>query len=93
MPWDVVKGGTAKHNEQRIIKKKREWTARRLCEGHPAELAVLLDYVRNLEFDETPDYSYMKGRLLETSRQEKYDLDKPFEWSGLERSMLQGSLA
>ena len=43
-----------------------------MCEGLPPEFPLMLHYVRNLEFDATPDYSYLQRCLKQMFVRENY---------------------
>lgn len=40
---------------------KDDYTPETLCTGLPEEFVKYLNYVKRLEFEETPDYFYMKS--------------------------------
>jgi hypothetical protein len=52
-----------------------------LCKGYPPEFATYLNYCRNLRFEETPDYRYLRQifRGLFESLGHKYD--SAFDWT------------
>ncbi|KAH8117198.1 hypothetical protein DFH11DRAFT_1815959 [Phellopilus nigrolimitatus] len=60
LPWQSLHGGTEKHREDRVKEKKKTWSSSVLCEGLPKEFATYLDYTKGLEYDQEPDYEYMK---------------------------------
>ncbi|THH18641.1 hypothetical protein EW146_g2369 [Bondarzewia mesenterica] len=68
---------------------KASSTPHYLFQGFPEEFAHMLEYVRNLHFDETPDYQRLKDLCL--SILEKADIQKlelKFEkWQGAELSV------
>ena len=43
--------------------KKQTTSINELCYGFPIQFAQYLTYVRNLKFDETPDYQYLVGLM------------------------------
>ena len=61
---------------------KREITTLELCSEMPLEFSIYLNYCRNLEYDETPDYNYLKGLFINLSNLicKKDKLDGLFEW-------------
>ncbi|KAF8343826.1 kinase-like protein [Cantharellus anzutake] len=61
LPWQGLK---AENRRVRIGEKKQSTPIDELCVGYPEEFAVYMLYVRKLEFDETPDYDFL--RLLFT---------------------------
>ena len=42
------------------MEKKLSTTIESLCKGFPMEFVTYLTYVRNLRFDEKPDYAYLR---------------------------------
>ncbi|KAF8991317.1 kinase-like domain-containing protein [Cyathus striatus] len=60
LPWSFIKQGTAKYHSQRILKKKRSWTAARLCQDLPLELQLFSSYCLSLAIGDEPDYHYAR---------------------------------
>jgi casein kinase 1 len=58
LPWQGMKGP----NKYEVCRKE-ETRINDLCEGYP-ELSQYLSYVRNLGFEDDPDYDYLRGLLL-----------------------------
>lgn len=63
LPWQGTKGPTAKFRRERILEKKYDTPVPTLCQGHPEEFASFLTYVRELKFEATPDYAYLRSLL------------------------------
>ena len=59
LPWITEKLVNLKEYAQC----KAKATRYTLCESMPSEFGDLLDYVRNMKYDEEPDYRYMKQLL------------------------------
>ena len=51
-----------------------------LCRGIPQEFAEYLNYTKNLKFDETPDYKFIKGLFTRAMKQEQLTNDYEFDW-------------
>merc|ERR1712096_506905 len=51
-----------------------------LCEGCSPEFGSYLTYCRNLRFDETPDYAYLRRLFKDLFFQEGYIYDLSFDW-------------
>ena len=51
-----------------------------LCRGIPQEFAEYLNYTKNLKFDETPDYKFIKGLFARAMKQEQITNDYEFDW-------------
>ncbi len=64
------------------MKKKKSTTPEELCSGFPPELAEYVRYTRNLEFEQNPDYNYLRGLFRKILEDKGYDIsDVRFDWS------------
>ncbi|KAK9766664.1 Palmitoylated plasma membrane-bound casein kinase [Basidiobolus ranarum] len=61
LPWQGLKAATNKQKYQRIGEKKQTTSVQELGHGFPEEFGKFLSYARQLEFDETPDYKYLRS--------------------------------
>ncbi|KAI7893782.1 kinase-like domain-containing protein [Mucor mucedo] len=61
LPWQGLKAATNKQKYERIGEKKQSTSVKDLCEGFPDEFGTYLQYARRLDFEENPNYEYMKG--------------------------------
>lgn len=61
LPWQGLRAETKKEKYARIMEYKMEITFSRLCQGYPEEFLFYFDYCHSLEFDETPDYDYLRN--------------------------------
>lgn len=43
---------------------KDDYTPEMLCTGLPEEFVNYMNYVRRLEFEETPDYTYIRSLFI-----------------------------
>lgn len=59
LPWQGLKAPTNKQKYEKIGLKKQTTTVNELCCDYPIQFSQYLTYVRNLKFDETPDYLYL----------------------------------
>merc|ERR1712048_127337 len=64
-----------------IMEKKMVTPTEVLCKGMPQEFATFLDYTRNLQFDEQPDYRYLYWLLQNLFRSQKFENDGCFDWT------------
>jgi casein kinase 1 len=60
LPWQGLKAATNKQKYERIGEKKQTTIIKDLCEGFPEEFGTYLQYARRLDFEENPNYEYMK---------------------------------
>jgi len=49
--------------EKEVIEKKRSTEVEDLCQNCPQEIAKMLRYIRGLNFDQKPDYTYLHGLI------------------------------
>ncbi|CAN3376922.1 hypothetical protein DIURU_001697 [Diutina rugosa] len=59
LPWQGLKAPTNKQKYEKIGLKKQSTSIQDLCKQYPVQFAQYLTYVRNLKFEETPDYDYL----------------------------------
>ena len=52
-----------------------------LIEEVPSFIKILLNYVRKMKFDETPDYNYIINIIIETFKTNLFENDDKFEWN------------
>ncbi|KAG5653780.1 hypothetical protein H0H81_010621 [Sphagnurus paluster] len=65
-----------------VYQKRIAWPGSRLALGYPAEFGRFLDWARNLEFNETPDYAFWRSAYKELlSGSDVLDDKVPHEWS------------
>lgn len=57
LPWQGVRSHTKQARMLKIQDMKRRITPEELCQGFPSEFGVFLNMVRNLGFDEKPNYT------------------------------------
>ncbi|KAI8984728.1 kinase-like domain-containing protein [Mycotypha africana] len=60
LPWQGLKAATNKQKYEKIGEKKQTTSIKDLCEGFPEEFGLYLQYARRLDFEENPNYGYMK---------------------------------
>lgn len=80
LPWQGI---TAQHKQLRYEKvkaKKIESLVANLCQGVPDEFAQYLNYVKNLKFDETPDYQKLLHLFRNLYIQKGFKEDFEYDW-------------
>ena len=65
---------------QEIYKLKRFYTPEKLCTDLPVEFREYIKYVRKLEFEEKPDYNYLKGLFISVLSRNELKNDLCFSW-------------
>ena len=50
-----------KEKYEKILEKKISTSPEELCHGIPPQILTILKYIRNVFFDEKPDYAYIRS--------------------------------
>ncbi|XP_060553231.1 casein kinase I-like isoform X3 [Ruditapes philippinarum] len=82
LPWQGLKADTLKERYQKIGDTKRATPIEVLCENFPEELSKYLQYVRRLDFFETPDYDYLRKLFMDLMEKMNIECDWEFDWVG-----------
>lgn len=91
LPWQGIKGGSAKEKYEKIGQKKISTSLEELCKDFPRNfcnafydsLAAFLDYMkytRSLRYEESPDYNHLKNLFRKVAEEHHYALDSVFDW-------------
>ena len=59
---------------------KNSITSEQLCKDLPEEFNNFIKYVRNLDFEQNPDYSYLKGLFMSVLSRNELKNDLLFSW-------------
>lgn len=85
LPWQKVRGKNKEEKYNNISKLKKGLGSQAICSGLAKEFELYLDYCHNLEFDQRPDYSYLRNILAKLFKQQQYVYDLNFDWSKIRR--------
>ena len=92
LPWQGLRAETKKEKYQRILDTKLSVDLKDLCEGFPPAFYVYLNYCRELRFDETPNYEYLRN-LFRTAMIERNERDDGvFDWIDNSRTHIPAAL-
>lgn len=80
LPWQGLRAATNKQKYEKIGHRKQETPIDDLCDGFPPEFAKYLKYTRNLGFEETPDYDYLRDLLTKALRDDGSVEDGEYDW-------------
>jgi len=80
LPWQGAKGLTKEERYKKIYKIKKSTQPDELCMNFPEEFKFLLLYVKNLEFEEDPNYDYCRGLLENVLKKMNEKVDNNFSW-------------
>ena len=81
LPWqDIVESSrTLKH--RKIAQSKKSHTIQSLCFGMPSQFQTYLETVRNYQFEEKPDYDYLRGLMTQGLASISAHYDLKWDWS------------
>lgn len=80
LPWQNVRIKDKTEKIKKIKKIKAETSSEKLCEKLPEEFLNILKYSKKLEFDEKPDYEFLKKCLMNCMVKFGYEFDSQFCW-------------
>jgi serine/threonine protein kinase len=64
LPWMGAKEEQVEEKFQTVLNLKKNTTLQELTKGCPNPFLAYMEYVRNLRFDERPDYNYLRSKKL-----------------------------
>lgn len=80
LPWQGLKAATNKQKYEKIGEKKQTTVIKDLCEGFPVQFEKYLTYVRNLGFEDTPDYDYLRDLFTQALKDTGGVEDGEYDW-------------
>ncbi|KAJ5550629.1 hypothetical protein N7461_005327 [Penicillium sp. DV-2018c] len=83
LPWQGLKAATNKQKYEKIGEKKQTTAIKDLCDSYPEEFNKYLSYVRNLGFEDTPDYDYLRDILTQALKNAGEVEDGEYDWMKL----------
>ncbi|KAI5808984.1 casein kinase-like protein I [Peziza echinospora] len=83
LPWQGLKAATNKQKYEKIGEKKQTTQIKELCDGFPDEFNQYLTYVRNLGFEDTPDYDFLRDLFTQALKNLGEVEDGEYDWMKL----------
>jgi casein kinase 1, epsilon len=80
LPWQSIKSNDKEERYRLIGEHKVNKSMWECFDGSPDEFIVYLNYCRRLEFDEDPDYEYLRNILANLYKHQGYTVDKDYDW-------------
>ncbi len=80
LPWQGLKINKKEDRYKKICEKKMSTSAKDLCSGFPIEFENFVQYTRNLEFTEVPDYNYLRNLLKNVIKKSNFTIDFSYDW-------------
>ena len=81
LPWQGVEAKRKEDRYKKIIEEKRGTNSYDLCYGFPNEFERYVEYTKNLEYTEEPDYDMCRGLFMRIMRREKWKFDYIYDWT------------
>ena|SRR2546423_8023003 len=81
LPWQGLIAATKEEKCDRVKEKKMTTPVEVLCHGLPNEFAIYLNYTRSLQFNDEPDYSYLRKIFRDLYVREGFQCDYIFDWT------------
>ena len=76
LPWMGIKIKSKEDRIKKILDKKKEISPEELCKNYPDEFREFIEYCRNLEYTEEPNYEKFKNKfynLVQNKLEENFD--------------------
>ena len=84
LPWQGIKVDNKKETYLKISELKKNITPEKLCENLPYEFVDYIKYVKNLKFEENPNYSYLRNLFVQMLKKQGFEEGKCFfSWINL----------
>ena len=80
LPWQGMINKNKDERYLRIMEVKRDTTSEELCKGFPPEFEKYVSYTRNLEYEEDPNYSYLKNLFIKVLNDDVFNFDYYYDW-------------
>lgn len=80
LPWQGLPAQTKEEKYKKIMDEKIASTPEILCKNLPVQLQELVRYCRGLNFEEEPNYEYVRKLLREIAESSKFEFDNIFDW-------------
>lgn len=80
LPWSGLDAKTKEEKYRKIRQKKEDTALGDLCAGYPDEFQTYLQYCRNLDFQERPDYKMLRRLFQEVRDKLGPAEDHELEW-------------
>ena len=93
LPWQGFRAKTKEERYQMILEKKQHTPLLALCNGLPEEFSMFLRHCRLLDFEQQPDYTYLKAIFRDVMRRKGWRYDRVFDWVARKQRATQAEIA
>lgn len=81
LPWQGLPVKNKEDRYQKIMEKKRNTTPEELCKDFPKEFEEYIKYTRKLEYEQDPNYEYLKGLFTQVLNELGCEMDYYYDWN------------
>ena len=81
LPWQGLKVRSKEDRYKKILERKRETSSEDLCKNYPHEFFEYVDYTRNLEYEENPDYDFLRQKFKDVLKGLNEEMDYIYDWT------------
>ena len=80
LPWANIKGNNKDDLYNKILNCKIKTTTENLCQGLPKQFEEYVKYVKNMTYEQDPDYNYLKNLFLNVLLKSGKKMDFKYDW-------------
>ena len=80
LPWSIIKITSIRDALEKTTKVKENTSLEELCKNMPNEMLLYMKYVKNLTFEQNPDYNYLRNLFLSILNKIGEKNDNMFSW-------------
>ncbi len=80
LPWFDLEGTNKKQKYFKIMELKRDLIYEEFCKEMPSEFVDYFKYTRALQFDQAPDYEYLRSLIKSAASKSNIKLDYEYDW-------------
>ena len=81
LPWQGLKVNKKEDRHKKIYEIKKNIRIKELCSRLPEEFELFYNYIRKLQFEQVPDYYYLKILLKNILEKNNYIIDFDYDWN------------
>ena len=80
LPWQGIPVKNKEERYRKIMEKKIATSAEELCKGFPIEFTNYINYTRNLQYEQDPDYGFLKNLFVNVLNRDNFVVDCYYDW-------------
>merc|ERR1740121_2024247 len=89
LPWQGIDAKSKRVKQRKIGRRKERTPNQELCKSFPQEFALFLDHCDKLEFDQAPDYGYLRKLMRDVCSGLGLEWDLRFDWMNADGSQVE----